>query len=164
MIRFCSLRQNKEVSSFTKFDVGWKTCLIAWCLLSGCGEQDATQEGTLFQLVPSSHSSVSFINKLKEDADFNIIEYLYYYNGGGVAIGDINNDGLPDLYFSGNQLANKLYLNKGNFQFQDITIEAGLTGKGNWKTGVSMVDVNADGLLDIFVCGVGNYKKFDGRN
>jgi hypothetical protein len=107
---------------------------------------------------------VDFANHLDEDADFNIIEYLYFYNGGGVAIGDINNDGLPDLYFSANQSPNKLYLNKGNFQFEDITGSAGVAGAGNWKTGVSMADVNGDGLLDIFLCGVGNYKKFDGRN
>jgi len=118
----------------------------------------------LFTLVSSSHTHVDFINELKESADFNIIEYLYYYNGGGVSIGDINNDGLADIYFSGNQVSNKLYLNKGNLEFEDITLKAGVQADGNWKTGVSMVDVNADGYLDIFVCGVGNYKKFNGYN
>ncbi|MBL7876034.1 MAG: VCBS repeat-containing protein, partial [Cyclobacteriaceae bacterium] len=94
----------------------------------------------------------------------NIIEYLYFYNGGGVAIGDVNNDGLPDLYFSANQLENRLYLNKGDFQFEDITAKAGVAGEGNWKTGVTMADVNGDGFLDIFICGVGGYKSFTGRN
>jgi len=101
---------------------------------------------------------------LTDSDDFNIIEYLYFYNGGGVALGDINNDGLADIYFSANQQSNKLYLNKGNFQFEDITSRSGVAGTGNWKTGVSMADVNGDGFLDLFVCGVGSYKKFNGQN
>ena len=119
---------------------------------------------TVFTKVPSSVTNISFENTLENTDDFNIIEYLYFYNGGGVAIGDINNDGLPDIYFSSNQNANVLYLNKGNLSFEDITVAAGVSGIGNWKTGVTMVDVNGDGYLDIFVCGVGNYKNFTGRN
>jgi hypothetical protein len=139
-------------------------CIAAIASLAGCKQSESRVEPMLFSLISSDQSSVDFANHLDEDADFNIIEYLYFYNGGGVAIGDINNDGLPDLYFSANQSANKLYLNKGNFQFEDITGSAGVAGVGNWKTGVSMADVNGDGLLDIFLCGVGDYKKFDGRN
>lgn len=119
---------------------------------------------SLFREIDSTSSKVNFVNTIIDDKDFNIIEYLYYYNGGGVSIGDINNDGLPDIYLSANRAPNKLYLNKGKFVFEDITERAGVAGKGNWKTGVSMVDVNSDGNLDIFVCGVGNYKKFDGYN
>lgn len=122
------------------------------------------EANTLFALVPASHSNIKFQNKLHEDEDFNIIEYLYFYNGGGVAIGDINNDGLPDVYFSSNQESNRLYLNRGGFVFEDITDRAGVAGQGNWKTGVVMADVNGDGFLDIFSCGVGKYKKFNGRN
>jgi len=114
--------------------------------------------------MPPSHTGVHFVNTLSNTDDFNIIEYLYFYNGGGVAVGDINQDGLPDLYFSANQTSNKLYLNRGNFKFEDITVRAGVGGTGNWKTGVTMADVNGDGLLDIFSCGVGGYKKFNGRN
>lgn len=125
-----------------------------------------TQEepNRLFSEIISSHSGIEFINQLNENDEFNIIEYLYFYNGGGVALGDINNDGLPDIYFSSNQHANTLYLNKGNFQFEDITETAGVSGLGNWKTGVTMADVNGDGLLDLFSCGVGGYKGFTGRN
>ena len=117
-----------------------------------------------FTKVSSSITSIAFENSLRNTDDFNIIEYLYFYNGGGVAIGDINNDGLPDIYFTSNQQANALYLNRGNLSFEDITLKAGVSGVGNWKTGVTMADVNGDGYLDIFVSGVGNYKKFTGRN
>jgi enediyne biosynthesis protein E4 len=114
--------------------------------------------------VPPTDTKINFENVLTEDTTFNIIEYLYFYNGGGVAIGDINNDGLSDIYFSGNQVSNKLYLNKGDFKFEDITYKANASGVGNWHTGVSMVDVNADGFLDMFICGVGGYKQFNSRN
>ena len=121
-------------------------------------------EPTAFTKVPPATTNISFENTLENTDDFNIIEYLYFYNGGGVAIGDINNDGLPDIYFTSNQKSNALYLNKGNFSFEDVTLSAGVSGVGNWKTGVTMADVNGDGYLDIFVCGVGNYKKFNGKN
>src|SRR6267154_2719163 len=118
----------------------------------------------LFTLLPSSQTNVTFSNDLLEDKDFNIIEYLYFYNGAGVAAGDINNDGLIDLYFSSNQNPNKLYLNKGNWKFEDISKTSNTQGFGNWKTGVTLADVNGDGLLDIYSCGVGNYKKFNSKN
>lgn len=130
--------------------------------MSSCvGKRDVN---TLFQAIPQTTSNISFSNTLTQSEDFNIIEYLYFYNGGGVSAGDIDNDGLTDLYFTSNQGSNKLYLNKGDFVFQDITDAAGVSGAGNWKTGTAMADVNGDGYLDIFVCGVGSYKKFNGRN
>ncbi len=92
------------------------------------------------------------------------MNYIYLYNGGGVATGDINNDGLTDIYFTSNKGDNKLFLNKGNLQFQDITARAGVTGMGTWKTGVTMADVNGDGWLDIYVCAVGGYQSMKGRN
>jgi enediyne biosynthesis protein E4 len=118
----------------------------------------------LFEAIDKSHSGIEFVNELRETDEFNIIEYLYFYNGGGVSIGDVNNDGYADIYFSSNQGGNKLYLNKGNFKFVDITQSAGVVGIGNWKTGVTMADVNGDGFLDIYLCGVGNYKSRNGFN
>ncbi|WP_304517697.1 VCBS repeat-containing protein [Cecembia rubra] len=124
---------------------------------------DSTEE-TLFTSIKPSYSGVDFSNELVEEESFNIIEYLYFYNGAGIAVGDINNDGLLDIYFSSNQQGNQLYLNKGNLQFEDITEKAGLVSPGPWKTGVSMVDINGDGFLDIYLCRVSGYKGLEGKN
>ena len=119
----------------------------------------------LFTSLPASETHINFANNLQKKAGFNILYYLYYYNGGGVATGDINNDGLPDIYFTGsNKGENKLYLNKGNFQFEDITIKAGVAGTADWTTGVTMADVNGDGLLDIYVSTVSNRYGLKGHN
>jgi hypothetical protein len=107
---------------------------------------------TLFKSLPNNETGISFANIVKESPDLNIISYEYFYNGGGVGLGDFNNDGLIDIYFSGNMQPGKLYLNKGNFKFEDITSKAGVRGKKGWKTGVSIADVNADGFLDIYLC------------
>jgi hypothetical protein len=128
-----------------------------------CGQSDdVLQPG--FSLLSPEATGIHFANTLSESEDFNIIEYLYYYNGGGVAIGDVNNDSLPDILFSGNQVGNKLYLNRGNLQFEDITDQAGIACLEAWNTGVNFVDVNADGWLDIYICQVGDYKNVIGRN
>src|SRR5258708_28929902 len=134
-------------------------CLFIW---SGCYKNE--KGSTLFSLISPQTSGLTFSNDLAEDEKFNIVEYLYFYNGGGVACGDINNDGLVDLYFSSNQNSNKLYLNKGNFKFEDITEKSHTQGTGNWKTGVTMADENGDGLLDIYSCGEGTTKKFISKN
>jgi enediyne biosynthesis protein E4 len=111
------------------------------------------KEPTLFERLEPSATGVAFENRLTESEQWNILAYEYYYNGGGVAVGDFNNDSLPDLYFTGNQVPNKLYLNKGNFQFEDITDKAGVAGRADgWATGVTVADVNADGHLDLYVC------------
>ena len=104
----------------------------------------------------SASSGIHFSNQITETEDQNIFTYEYMYNGAGVAVGDVNNDGLPDIFFTANQLPDQLYLNKGNLRFDDVTKPAGVEGKPGWKTGVSMADVNGDGLLDIYVCYSGN--------
>lgn len=119
----------------------------------------------LFTLLDPGKTGINFQNSLPvNDTSFNILDYIYYFNGGGCATGDINNDGLTDIFFSSNLGSNKLYLNKGNFVFQDITQRAGIQGLSNWKTGVTMADVNGDGLLDIYVCAIGDFKNRRGRN
>ena len=120
---------------------------------------------TLFEALPSSKTNISFVNNLEKKNLFNILYYLYYYNGGGIATGDINNDGLPDIYFTANHKGgNKLYLNKGDFKFEDITNKAGVAGLSDWCTGVTMADVNADGYLDIYVSSVSNKYGLKGHN
>lgn len=107
---------------------------------------------TLFEKHSSSQTNVTFANTLTESPEFNVLKYGYFYNGGGVAAADFNNDGLIDLYFTGNLKANKLYVNKGNFSFDDITEKAGVGAADGWNTGVSVADINADGWLDMYVC------------
>ena len=117
-----------------------------------CCSCSFVDDSKLFSLMPASHTNIHFQNKVGETEEFNVLEYGYLYNGGGVAAGDINNDGLVDLYFTGNMVGSHLYLNKGNLEFKEIAKEAGVFADGLWNTGVTMADVNADGLLDIYVC------------
>ncbi len=119
----------------------------------------------LFSTLSAADTHIDFENKLLQRDQFGILYYLYYYNGGGVATGDINNDGLPDIYFTANNKgANKLYLNKGNFVFEDITVAAGVAGTADWCTGVTMADINGDGRLDIYVCAVSQANGLTGHN
>jgi hypothetical protein len=111
---------------------------------------------TQFTLLSSDDTSIHFKNNVKENLYFNFLNYTYIYNGGGVAVGDINNDGLDDLFFTSNQESNKLYLNKGDFEFKDITKKANIADKNGWTTGTTMVDINNDGWLDIYVCKSGS--------
>ncbi|MGZ3943632.1 MAG: FG-GAP repeat domain-containing protein, partial [Mucilaginibacter sp.] len=99
----------------------------------------------LFQLMPSSSTGITFDNQVTEDGEFNVFNYRNFYNGGGVAIGDVNNDGKPDIFFTSNQGENKLYINKGNWKFEDVSAKAGVLGYKRWHTGVTMVDINGDG-------------------
>src|SRR5262245_40786694 len=110
------------------------------------------QKKTLFEKISSSHSGIDFNNKIVENDSINPLDVVNIYNGGGVGIGDFNNDGLQDIYLTGNMVPSKLYLNKGNFHFEDITTKAGVEGMGRWARGVSIVDINNDGLPDIYIC------------
>ncbi|MBX2925270.1 MAG: VCBS repeat-containing protein [Chitinophagaceae bacterium] len=114
-------------------------------------------QDTLFTALPSSQTGIDFENPNVDTDTLSIIDYLNYYNGAGVAVADINNDGLPDIYFASNTAGNKLYLNKGNLTFEDITRFAGVAGKADWTTGVTMADVNGDGYLDIYVSTVAHH-------
>ncbi|MBT8253032.1 MAG: VCBS repeat-containing protein [Flavobacteriaceae bacterium] len=133
--------------------------LLLALVISSCEKDEKTQISeakTLFTSLSSADTGVDFINIVENQKDFNIFKYRNFYNGGGVALGDINNDGLTDIYLTANMKANKLYLNKGDFKFEDISVSAGVEGNKPWSTGVNMVDVNNDGLLDIYVSNAGN--------
>ncbi len=125
--------------------------MICFVCLAACKND---RKKTLYSLV--SDSNISFKNTLTESESFNVFKYRNFYNGGGVATGDLNNDGLPEVFFAANQSSNKLYLNKGDFKFEDITAKAGITYNNEWSTGVVFVDINTDGWLDIYVCNAGN--------
>ncbi|AYL94914.1 VCBS repeat-containing protein [Mucilaginibacter celer] len=122
------------------------------------------KKATLFQQVSSSHSGIHFKNEIIENDSINPLDLVNIYNGGGVGVGDFNGDGLPDLYFTGNMVSSKLYLNKGDFKFDDITDEAGVNGAGRWSRGVAVVDINNDGLPDIYVCNTINPDSLKRRN
>ena len=132
------------------------TLLTALTLITFFWGCNPGNKNSLFEKMSGSRTGIEFENNLEYDRDFNIYQYRNFYNGGGVAIGDINNDGLMDVYFTANMDSNRLYLNKGNFQFEDITSKAGVWGDRAWSTGVSMADVNGDGLIDIYVCNSGD--------
>jgi enediyne biosynthesis protein E4 len=124
-------------------------------LLVSCSKKE---ESGLFELMDGKVTGINFENKVENKDDFNIFSYRNFYNGGGVALGDINNDGLTDVFFTSNMGANKLYLNKGNWKFEDISKKAGIEELDKWNTGVVMVDINNDGFLDIYVCNAGYHK------
>ena len=147
---------------FIKSIVVLNYSVIISCLVS-CKVDNSSNKSLLFELKDPKVTEVRFGNYLPT-SDFNVLEYLYYNNGGGVAIGDINNDGLEDIYFTANQGPNALYLNKGGLRFEDISEKSATRGTGAWTTGVTMADVNNDGWLDIYVCVVSGYKGLKGRN
>jgi hypothetical protein len=154
--------REQRTAGSVQFAVGRITAIVVALALIGCERASTTSERPLFELLAPSATGVSFANKLPETG-FNIVTYLYYYNGGGVAVGDVDGDGLPDLYFTSNIGPNRLYRNKGNYQFEDITDKAGVADPDGWKTGVTMADVNGDGKIDIYVSGV-DYLTMHGRN
>jgi enediyne biosynthesis protein E4 len=146
----------------------WRNLKFGWALFCGAVFISAcTKKHTappLFDTLTANSTGLHFSNELKPSPDFNLFSYMYYYNGAGVGVGDVNNDGLVDIFFAANQQQNRLYLNKGNMVFEDVTSKANIPEDSLWSTGVSMVDINADGLLDIYVCRVSQYKILRGSN
>jgi hypothetical protein len=142
--------------------VSYRLLVIGLLLMLGCRQEQV--QAPLFELLDSSVTGIGFANKLTPDASLNMLKYMYFYNGAGVGAGDLNNDGKIDLYFAANQEGDRLYLNKGGFKFEDVTRAAGVPMDKGWSTGVSIVDINNDGMLDIYVCRVGNYASLKNHN
>ena len=131
---------------------GLRAIAFLMLLAMGCAEKPER----LFERLNAGRTGVDFVNTIvAEDTLMNPLDYLYVYNGGGVGVGDVNGDGWADLYFAGNTVGNRLYLNRGDFRFEDVTDAAGVAAEGAWSTGIAMVDINQDGLLDLYVCAGG---------
>src|SRR5438477_370949 len=133
-------------------------------VISMMGCKTHQKKSPMFEVLDDSKTGLHFTNKLTPTQKFNMFNYMYFYNGAGVGAGDFNNDGLIDLFFASNQGENKLYLNKGKMQFTDVTKQAHIPQDGGWSTGVSVVDINNDGLLDIYICRVGNFETLKSKN
>lgn len=129
-----------------------------------CNDKSKKDSSSLFEVLNENTTNLHFSNNLKPTVDFNMLKYMYYYNGAGVAAGDFNNDGKIDLFFNSNQGQNTLYLNEGNMRFKDVTKDAKIPVDSSWSTGVSVVDINNDGMLDLYICRVGNFKALHGKN
>jgi enediyne biosynthesis protein E4 len=139
-------------------------CLLLFFFSCKKTTQQGQSSTPVFKLLDSEQTGINFSNDLTVNLDFNIFKYMYYYNGAGVGVGDFNNDGLLDMFFTGNRVPNKFYLNKGGLKFQDNTEVAGFQNTGDWSNGVAVVDINQDGLLDIYISVVGNYMQLQSHN
>lgn len=137
--------------------------IVPCCYFSSC-KNKTESERPIFETLTGEQTGLSFINELTPTPEMNMFKYMYFYNGAGVGAGDFNNDSLVDLFFASNQGQNKIFLNRGNLMFEDVTKAANIPDDGGWSTGVSLVDVNNDGLLDIYVCRVGNYETLKSKN
>lgn len=137
---------------------------ICVLFLTACTNSKKKDSPVLFETLDNEKTGLDFSNRLTASPDFNMLKYMYFYNGAGVGAGDFNNDGKIDLFFAANQSQNKIYLNNGNLQFTDITAAAKIPDDGGWSTGVSVADVNDDGLLDIYVCRVGHFESLQSKN
>jgi len=143
-----------------------KVCIFIACSLAlfcSCKMKEQNKP-ILFEALNEERTGLHFINKLKPSQEFNMFTYMYFYNGAGVGAGDFNNDGLVDLFFASNQGDNKLFINKGKLSFEDVTAETKIPQDHGWSTGVSVIDINNDGLLDIYICKVGKYEILNSKN
>ncbi len=142
----------------------WLVSLLTVTLLCACAGDAGDDAPTLFEQLPAANTGIDFENRVTNDSELNIFNYRNFYNGGGVGIGDLNNDGLPDIFLTANMGPNKLYLNRGDWAFEDVSVTAGIEQAQNWSTGVALVDLNQDGWLDIYVCNAGFRPGGDQRN
>ena len=138
--------------------------ILTMAILTACNTKAKPKPTPIFTVLDDSKTGLHFTNKLNPTPQFNMFNYMYFYNGAGVGAGDFNNDGLIDLFFAANQTQNKLFLNKGKLHFEEATKQAEIPQDSSWSTGISVVDINNDGLLDIYVCKVGNYEVLQGKN
>lgn len=145
------------------YRLSFLTIIFTFFFLQACKKKEA-QLPTMFELLESKQTGLDFTNKLTATDSFNMFKYMYFYNGAGVGAGDFNNDGKIDLFFASNQGQNKLYLNQGGLKFKDVTTDAKIPFDGGWNTGVSVIDINNDGLLDIYICKVGKFETLHGKN
>src|SRR5678816_2457387 len=149
-----SATQHKLNSSTKVWYIIFFSCIMLCLTFFNCNDKKEEQ-AALFEGLDASSTGIDFVNKLTPTARFNMFKYMYFYNGAGVGVGDFNNDGQQDIFFSSNQGDNSLFLNKGGMRFSNVTKEAGIPSDHSWSTGVSVVDINNDGLLDIYVSRVG---------
>ena len=139
-------------------------CLGISVLLPGCTEGEPLETAPRFELLTAEQTGLAFENVLTQSATFNVFEYMYFFNGGGVSVADYNQDGQMDLFFTSNMGPNKMFLNEGNLRFKDITTEAGVSGQEGWTSGTSVVDINQDGWPDLYVSQLGNFGQMQGTN
>jgi len=158
-----SATQHKINSSAKVWNISILSTTILCLIFFSCNDKKEEQPA-LFEALETKTTGIDFANKLTPTPQFNMFKYMYFYNGAGVGVGDFNNDGLSDIFFSSNQGENKIYLNEGGMKFKDVTMEAKIPQDGGWSTGVSVVDINNDGLLDIYVCRVGKYETLQSKN
>lgn len=173
LLPFCckELLQYKSATQqqFYSSSIAWLINIFSFLLLSlsifsSCKTEAKETLPVLFETLQSDKTGLDFVNELHPDSSFNVLDYMYFYNGAGVGAGDFNNDGLVDIFFAANETSNKIYLNEGSLHFKDVAAAAKIPQDGGWSTGVSVVDINNDGLLDIYVCRVGNYMKLQSKN
>jgi hypothetical protein len=157
---FNSILQGSQQSRYVLVAV--IAVVLAFAGITGC--TDKKHAASLFRVLDSKATGLEFTNQLTPTASFNLFSYMYYYNGAGVGSGDFNNDGLIDLFFTANQKSNALYLNKGGMHFENVSAASGIPADSAWSTGVSVVDINSDGLLDIYICRVANFLHLKGSN